>query len=236
MAQKQEFTQQELTKMSKQQLCELAESFHMKTEGQSKTQIIKQILGLPVSVSADTQPETKADTQLETKPDTEVFEDAQAKVLADPQAKVLPDPTLSFFEAQSSDSQMKYKLEMRRLELEFEKEKVKEQREFELQKVKEQKDYELQKLKMEMEFKALQLSDGSQLPQTNQSAFKVETASKLLPKLGSDSELEVYLITFKKIATLNNWPKEHWSAVLQTQLKGKALRIFAELPDNVVQD
>ena len=148
MAQKQEFTQQELTKMSKQQLCELAQSFHMKTEGQSKTQIIKQILGLPASVSADTQPETKADTQLETKPDTEVFEDAQAKVLADPQVKVLPDPTISFFEAQSSDSQMKYKLEMRRLELEFEKEKIKEQ-----------KYYELQKLKMEMEFKALQLSE-----------------------------------------------------------------------------
>ena len=48
----------------------------------------------------------------------------------------------------------------------------------------------------------------------HQFAFKVEAASKLLPKLGSDSDLEVYLITFKKIATLNNWPKEHWSAVL----------------------
>jgi len=29
---------------------------------------------------------------------------------------------------------------------------------------------------------------------------------------------------------------EHWSAILQTQLKGKALRIFAELPDSVIQD
>ena len=231
MAQKQEFTQQELTKMSKQQLCELAQSFHMKTEGQSKTQVIKQILGLPVSMSADTQPETKADTQLETKPDTEVFEDAQVKLLPDPQAKVVPDPTLSFLEAQPSESQMKYKTEMRRLELDFEL-----QKELQKLKIKEQKEFELQKLRMEMDFKALELTSSSQLPQTNQSAFKVETASKLLPKLGSDSELEVYLITFKKIATLNNWPKEHWSAVLQTQLKGKALRIFAELPDNVVQD
>jgi len=111
MAQKQEFTQQELNKMPKQELYELAQSFHMKIEGQSKTQIIKQILGLPVSVSADTQPETKADTQLDTKPDTEIFEDAQAKVL--------PDPTVSSLEAQSSDSQMKYKIEMRRLELDF---------------------------------------------------------------------------------------------------------------------
>ena len=204
MAQKQEFTQQELTKMSKQQLCELAQSFHMKTEGQSKTQIIKQILGLPVSLSADTHPETKTDTQPETKADIqleikadteEVFADAQVKLLPDPQAKVVPDPTLSFLEAQSSDSQMKYKIEMRRLELEFELQKAK---------VKEHKEFELQKLKMEMDFRALELTSSSQLPQTNQSAFKVETASKLLPKLGSDSELEVYLITFKKIATLNN--------------------------------
>ena len=59
---------------------------------------------------------------------------------------------------------------------------------------------------------------------------------KCLPKLVSEQELEVYLITFRIIASLNNWPKEHWSAILQTQLKGKALRIFAELPDSVIQD
>ena len=93
--------------MSKQELYEVAQSFHIKTESQTKPQIIKQILWLPVSVSADTQPETK--------PDTEVFEDAQAKVLADPQAKILPDPTISFLKAHSSDFQMKYKIEMRRL-------------------------------------------------------------------------------------------------------------------------
>ena len=72
------------------------------------------------------------------------------------------------------------------------------------------------------------------LREISQTAWKQAVASKLLPKLGSDSE--VYVITFKKIATLNNWPKEHWSAVLQTQLKGKALRIFPELPDDVIQD
>jgi len=52
----------------------------------------------------------------------------------------------------------------------------------------------------------------------------------------SEQELEVYLITFRKIASLNNWPKEHWSAILQTQLKDKALRVFVELPDSVIQD
>ena len=190
--------------MSKQELFEVAQSLHIKTEGQTKTQIIKQILGLPMSVSADTQPEIKLDTE-------EVFADAQAKILADPQAKVLADLPKSTEGARFLDPQMmEYNLEMKRLEL--------------------------QQQKMALELRALELTGSTQIPQANQSSFKVETASKLLPKLGSDSELEVYLITFKKIATLNNWPKEHWSAVLQTQLKGKALRIFAELPDDVIQD
>jgi len=64
----------------------------------------------------------------------------------------------------------------------------------------------------------------------------VEIAAKLLPKLGSGHELEVYLITFQKIAKLNNWPKEYWPAILQTQLKGTVLRIFAELPDATIKD
>ena len=46
-----------------------------------------------------------------------------------------------------------------------------------------------------------------------QPTFKVEVAAKLLPKLGADHELEVYLITFQKIAKLNNWPKEYWPAI-----------------------
>ena len=61
-------------------------------------------------------------------------------------------------------------------------------------------------------------------------------AAKLLPKFTSDGELEVYLITFKKIALLNKWPKEHWSAILQTQLKGKALRVLAELDDATIKN
>ena len=44
------------------------------------------------------------------------------------------------------------------------------------------------------------------------------------------------MITFKKIESLNNWPKDYWSGILQTQLKGKALRVFSELPNDVIKD
>ena len=96
------------------------------------------------------------------------------------------------------------------------------------------------KLKMEYDLKALELthqnSPALQNPTTQQPAFKVETAAKLLPKLSVDHELEVYLITFRKIAVLNSWPKEYWPSILQTQLKGKSLRIFSELPECTIKD
>jgi len=92
------------------------------------------------------------------------------------------------------------------------------------------------KAKMEVSLRALWINARARPPPDSQSGFKLETAAKLLPKRVSEQELEVYLITFRNIASLNNWPKEHWSAILQTQLKWKALRIFAELPDSVIQD
>jgi len=73
-------------------------------------------------------------------------------------------------------------------------------------------------------------------PQTDHKQFRTETAVKLLPKLVSDQELETYLISFEKIAELNKWPKEHWSAILQTQLKGKALKVFSAMPIGEIKD
>jgi len=121
---------------------------------------------------------------------------------------------------------MKYQLELKRLEFE--------ERKLELERAKMEADE--RKAKPEFDLRALEINTRSRPPPDNQSTFRVEITAKLLPKLVSEQELEVYLITFRKTASLNNWPKEHWSAILQTQLKGKALRVFAELPDSVIQD
>jgi len=66
--------------------------------------------------------------------------------------------------------------------------------------------------------------------------FRVDSAAKLLPKLVSEQETETFLVTFEKIAYLNKWPKENWASVLQTQLKGKGLKVFSELSLEECQD
>src|SRR5208282_5924671 len=42
--------------------------------------------------------------------------------------------------------------------------------------------------------------------------FKVESAIKLMPKLLDDMQIDIYLVTFEKLAELHSWPKLHWSA------------------------
>jgi len=221
MAQKQEFTLEELNRMNKPELIQLAESLHIKAQNLSKSQIIKYILGQ--------RPSNTSEQQIVLEPDTvEVFEDPSdvieetkftTSMLTVPQTQVLSDSQYT------SEAQLRYNLELKRLEIEA---KV------ELKKGK--MESEERKAKLEFDLRALEINARSRPPPDSQSTFRVESAAKLLPKLASEQELEIYLITFRKNASLNNWPKEHWSVILQTQLKGKALRVFAELPDSVIQD
>ena len=68
MAQKQEFTLEELNKINKPELIQLAESLHIKAQNLSKSQIIKYILGQRPSITTDQQVVQEFDT-------VEVFED-----------------------------------------------------------------------------------------------------------------------------------------------------------------
>ena len=133
-----------------------------------------------------------------------------------------------------TEAQMTFILELKRMEMQ------QESKHMEMQERQRQQDREMKMARMKIEFDLKALGLNRPIPQPNtdsqQPTFKVKIASKLLRKLGSDHALEVYLITFQKIAKLNNRPKEYWPAILQTQLKGKALRIFAELPDATIKD
>ena len=135
-------------------------------------------------------------------------------MLTVPQSQVLSDSQ------STSEAQLRFNLELKRLK--FEERKAAMEAEAEERKAK----MEIEKAKLEFDLRALEINARSRPPPDSQSSFRVETAAKLLPKLASEQELEVYLITFRKIASLNNWPKEHWSAILQTQLKGKALSLI----------
>ena len=154
--------------------------------------------------------EDLSDVTEETKFTTSMPTVAQSQVLSDSQS--------------ISEAQLKYNLELKRLEIEMEDRRAareaeerqarleveKEERRIQAEKEERQAKMEMEKAKMEFDLKALEINARSRPPADSQSSFRVESATKLLPKLASEHELEVYLITFKKIASLNNWPKEHW--------------------------
>jgi len=50
--------------------------------------------------------------------------------------------------------------------------------------------------------------------------FQVETAVKLVPKF-SENYVETFLISFQKVAELNNFPPDKYAAIIQAHLTGK---------------
>jgi len=56
----------------------------------------------------------------------------------------------------------------------------------------------------------------------------VKVAVKLVLKF-SKNDAETFLISFEKVAELNNFPPDKNAAILQAHLTGKALKVFAEL-------
>jgi len=49
-----------------------------------------------------------------------------------------------------------------------------------------------------------------------------------MPKF-NENDIESFLISFGKIASLNSFPAEKYAAILQAHLTGKALKVFTEL-------
>ena len=225
MAEKQ-FTLESLTKSKKSYLLELAQSLHIPTLNLTKSQIIQSIINSVENATAYC--DLGLDQMLS--PEESLNNDQNEVVVNTQQGQQIQLQAIT-------DNEMKFQLELKRTKLEEKQcERQERDRERQLEERERERQFQMTKLKMEYDLKALELtqqnSPALQNPTTQQPAFKVETAAKLLPKLSVDHELEVYLITFCKIAVLNNWPKEYWPAILQTQLKGKALRIFSELPES----
>jgi len=56
-----------------------------------------------------------------------------------------------------------------------------------------------------------------------------------LPKF-NEQNVEEYLISFEKVAELNDWPKERYASVLHAMLLGKGLKVFAEMSTDDSKD
>ena len=106
------------------------------------------------------------------------------------------------------------------------------QRQFEAQEREKERQFELRWLEMQRTQAPPVAAHRESGP-----SFKVENAVRLIPRF-QDQDIETFLISFEKIAALNNFPRDKYSAVLQAHLTGKALRVFTEMssPEHVDSD
>ena len=58
--------------------------------------------------------------------------------------------------------------------------------------------------------------------------FDVTKHVRLVPPF-QDKEVDKYFLHFEKVAENLNWPKEHWTLLLQSVLIGKAREIYTQL-------
>ena len=110
------------------------------------------------------------------------------------------------------------KLQIEKEKLQAEREKAQAEIELQERKIMVEKDIEIERLKASQK-KAEKFSESELL----------KTAS-LLPKF-SEREVEQFFQCFERTAEMFNWPKEKWTLLIQSELTGKAQRIYCSLPD-----
>ena len=104
-----------------------------------------------------------------------------------------------------------------RLELEHEREREERQQQLELKKLElqererehqreeRQQQYELKKLELELSRASGPSAHPTDQPSSRPPPFRVEAAVKLVPKF-SESDVQTFLLSFEKVAELNNFP------------------------------
>ena len=132
----------------------------------------------------------------------------------------------------SSWKELELKFQIRQLEIQ-EREKEREwkergkerEREREREKREErekEREFQLRMREIEMQERA------NQLKQKIEYNFDVTKHIRLVPPF-QEKEVDKYFLHFEKVAENLNWPKEHWTLLLQSVLIGKAREIYTQL-------
>ena len=69
---------------------------------------------------------------------------------------------------------------------------------------------------------------ANQPKQKTEYNFDVAKRIRLVPPF-QEKEVDKYFLHFEKVAENLNWPKEHWTLLLQSVLIGKAREIYTQL-------
>ena len=141
----------------------------------------------------------------------------------------------------SSSKELELKFQIRQLEIQErekerewkEREKEREREERERRKGKEKGKEREKKEKREREFQ-LRMREIEMQERANQPKQKIEynfdvtKHIRLVPPF-QEKEVDKYFLHFEKVAENLNWPKEHWTLLLQIVLIGKAREIYTQL-------
>ena len=51
-----------------------------------------------------------------------------------------------------------------------------------------------------------------------------------------ESDVEIFLTGFEKLAITNDWPRDKYTVIIQTQMSPKTLKIFNEFPTYITYE
>ena len=120
-----------------------------------------------------------------------------------------------------------------RKEREKEREREREEREKEREREREREEREREEREKEREFQ-LRMREIEMQERANQPKQKIEynfdvtKHIRLVPPF-QEKEVDKYFLHFEKVAENLNWPKEHWTLLLQSVLIGRAREIYIQL-------
>ena len=106
--------------------------------------------------------------------------------------------------------------------MEREREREREREEIERGEREKEREFQLRMREIEMQERA------NQPKQKLEYNFDVTKHIRLVPPF-QEKEVDKYFLHFEKVAENLNWPKEHWTLLLQSVLIGKAYEIYIQL-------
>ena len=229
-------TLDDLCKMNKTQLQEIASEFDITLTSSKRSDILSELISkIPVPLDRPISVSKLVDTD----PDTEILSEVKGQSkMPKPASRSSSQNLNEVFKDPPNQIDLEYeKIQLERERMAFERH----QAEIEMERRRAESKLEMERLREEhrheLELKQLELQSQHhfEAPRVGQDNFRVVDAARMIPKF-DPSDLENYLLSFERICAVNNWRKDHWSAILQTQLTGKALKVFAELSERDCSD
>ena len=134
----------------------------------------------------------------------------------------------------SSSKELELKFQIRQLEIqerekerEREREREREERE-EREKIREREERQKER-EFQLRMREIEMQERANQPEQKiEYNFDVAKHIRLVPPF-QEKEVDKYFLHFEKVAENLNWPKKHWTLLLQSVLIGKAREIYIQL-------